>query len=285
MFIFAPPKYLPSFARAFGYMNMIGVIIQLFFPCSPPWYENKYGLAAANYSIPGSPAGLARVDELFGLGLYTTTFSASPLVFGAFPSLHSGNATLEALFMANLFPKLTPLFIAYVMWLWWSTMYLAHHYAVDLVVGSIRKSISHHINVCSHQLTLLQLPVFAFSSPRRSSYHACNGIRNSDGTTTTSRSVTCQKPTVYHRRRVSTRNSTRLAIAMNGLSARQVPARVGVVVQAAGPEAQPTICGKVTHWLAVAAAMSNVANDKPQYFPSNEPFRFFSAHTMLQPFQ
>lgn len=143
MFIWAPPKYLPVFARTFGYMNMIGVIIQLLFPCSPPWYENMYGLAPANYSIPGSPAGLARVDELFGLGFYTTTFTASPLVFGAFPSLHSGNGTLEALFMSNVFPKLTPLFIMYVMWLWWSTMYLSHHYAVDLVGGSLRTSPFH----------------------------------------------------------------------------------------------------------------------------------------------
>ena len=139
MFTFAPPKYVPVFARTFGYMNMIGVIIQMAFPCSPPWYENMYGLAPANYSIPGSPAGLAAVDRLFGIDLYTSTFTASPLVFGAFPSLHSANATLEALFMSNVFPRLTPLFILYVMWLWWSTMYLSHHYAVDLVGGSLRK--------------------------------------------------------------------------------------------------------------------------------------------------
>jgi len=130
---------------------MIGVIIQLAFPCSPPWYENMYGLAPANYSIPGSPAGLAAVDRLFGIDLYTSTFTASPLVFGAFPSLHSANATLEALFMSNVFPRLTPLFILYVMWLWWSTMYLSHHY-VDLVGGSLRKL--KFISIAKSPLTL-----------------------------------------------------------------------------------------------------------------------------------
>lgn len=139
MFIFGPPGTVPQFARAFGYMNIIGVLIQLTFPCSPPWYENKYGLAPANYSMPGSPAGLAAIDKLFGIDLYTSTFTASPMVFGAFPSLHAGSATIEALFMSHVFPKLKPLFIAYTLWLCWATMYLTHHYAVDLAAGSLRK--------------------------------------------------------------------------------------------------------------------------------------------------
>lgn len=120
-------------------MNLSGVLIQVFFPCSPPWYENKYGLAPANYSMPGSPAGLARIDKLLGFDMYTSGFTASPMVFGAFPSLHSGCATIEVLFMSHTFPKLRPLFVVYMLWLWWATMYLSHHYAVDLVAGSLRE--------------------------------------------------------------------------------------------------------------------------------------------------
>lgn len=87
--------------------------------------------------MPGSPAGLARVDQLLGVDMYTTSFTTAPMPFGAFPSLHSANATLEALFMSFCFPKLRPLFLFYVGWLWWATMYLNHHYAVDLVAGSL----------------------------------------------------------------------------------------------------------------------------------------------------
>ncbi|KAI9833877.1 MAG: Aureobasidin resistance protein Aur1 [Phylliscum demangeonii] len=137
MFIFGPPGMVPAFARSFGYMNLAGVSIQLLFPCSPPWYENMYGLAPANYSMAGSPAGLARVDQLFGIDLYTSSFTASPIVFGAFPSLHAGCATFEALFMSHTFPQLRPYFIAYTLWIWWATMYLSHHYAVDLIGGSL----------------------------------------------------------------------------------------------------------------------------------------------------
>jgi membrane-associated phospholipid phosphatase len=120
-------------------MNVTAVLIQTVFPCSPPWYENTYGLAPANYSITGDAAGLKAIDKLLGFDMYTSAFHASPVVFGAFPSLHSGWATLETLFMGNLFPKLFPVYIFYTMWLWWSTMYLSHHYAIDLVAGSLRK--------------------------------------------------------------------------------------------------------------------------------------------------
>lgn len=139
MFIWGPPGTLPVWARAFGYMNITAVLIQIVFPCSPPWYENAYGLAPANYSIPGDAAGLKAIDALFGNQAYTNTFLASPMVFGAFPSLHSGWATLETLFMGHVFPRLFPFYVGYTMWLWWSTMYFSHHYAVDLVAGSLRK--------------------------------------------------------------------------------------------------------------------------------------------------
>jgi membrane-associated phospholipid phosphatase len=137
MFIFGAPGSAPAFARTFGWMCIIGVTIQLVFPCTPPWYENENGLVPAAYGMPGSPAGLARVDKIFGVDLYTTTFTTAPLPFGAFPSLHSGNAVLEALFMTHCFPQFRTLFIAYTGWIWWSTMYLSHHYAIDLVGGAL----------------------------------------------------------------------------------------------------------------------------------------------------
>lgn len=95
-----------------------------------------YGFAPADYSMQGSPGGLQRIDTLFGLNLYTSSFSASPVVFGAFPSLHAGWATLHALYLHHLFPRARVLLCAYVMWVWWATMYLTHHYFVDLIGGS-----------------------------------------------------------------------------------------------------------------------------------------------------
>lgn len=137
LFLYCAPGTVPVFARTFGWMCILGVTIQLIFPCTPPWYENERGLVPAAYGMSGSPAGLARIDKIFGVDLYTTNFSTAPVPFGAFPSLHSGNAVLEALFMSHAFPKLRTAFIVYAAWVWWATMYLSHHYAIDLVGGGL----------------------------------------------------------------------------------------------------------------------------------------------------
>jgi membrane-associated phospholipid phosphatase len=145
MFLFAAPGTTPVFARAFGYMSMLGVTIQLIFPCTPPWYEKLHGLEPAHYGMEGSPAGLRRVDELFGVDMYTTSFTTAPLPFGAFPSLHAADAILEALFMQYCFPRFRPFFVFYAVWISWSTMYLNHHYAIDLVGGGIFAAAAYYI--------------------------------------------------------------------------------------------------------------------------------------------
>ena len=63
--LFCTRQALYFWARFFGNMNMIGVIIQILLPCSAAWYELIHGLTPTNYSIKGSPGGLARIDALF----------------------------------------------------------------------------------------------------------------------------------------------------------------------------------------------------------------------------
>lgn len=137
LFIYGPPTSLRAFGFSFGYMNLIGVVIQILFPAAPPWYKNIYGLKPANYELLGSPGGLSRIDSLLGLDLYTSAFTNSPIIFGAFPSLHSGCAIMNSLFLCWLFPKYKILWWIYSIWLWWSTMYLNHHYFIDLIGGAI----------------------------------------------------------------------------------------------------------------------------------------------------
>jgi len=136
LWIFRTKPTLHLWARTFGYMNLAGVFIQLVLPCSAPWYELIYGLTPANYGMKGSPGGLARIDTLFHSNTYTTGFTNSPLVFGAFPSLHAGNATLEALFLSHFFPQVTKFIWVYALILYWATMYLTHHYLIDVVGGA-----------------------------------------------------------------------------------------------------------------------------------------------------
>lgn len=54
---FGPPGTLPVFARTFGYMNLAGVLTQLFFPCAPPC---KYIFLSflSNFFFPGMNSAL-----------------------------------------------------------------------------------------------------------------------------------------------------------------------------------------------------------------------------------
>ncbi|EGV63457.1 Phosphatidylinositol:ceramide phosphoinositol transferase (IPC synthase) [Yamadazyma tenuis] len=137
IFVFGPPTALNSFGFAFGYLNLVGVLIQICLPAAAPWYKNLYGLQPANYSMSGSPGGLGRIDDILGFDMYTTAFSNSPMIFGAFPSLHSACAIMDVLFLSWLFPSLTVAWWGYGCWLWWSTMYLTHHYFFDLTSGAL----------------------------------------------------------------------------------------------------------------------------------------------------
>jgi mannosyl-inositol-phosphoceramide inositolphosphotransferase len=140
---FAPPGIIGVYARAFGCQNIAGVITHLSFPNAAPWYQsNEYGFGfpppPGNYSMPGSAAGLVRIDKVLGTHLYKNVFRASPLVFGAFPSLHSGFAVLNFYFLARYSPRRGKYLLGFfVFWQWWATMYLQHHWRVDLIGGAL----------------------------------------------------------------------------------------------------------------------------------------------------
>ncbi|KAJ3555452.1 hypothetical protein NM688_g2566 [Phlebia brevispora] len=52
LWLFRPKEALHQWARIFGYMNLLGVLIQILFPCAPPWYEVIHGLTPADYGMP-----------------------------------------------------------------------------------------------------------------------------------------------------------------------------------------------------------------------------------------
>ncbi|KAJ3312587.1 Aureobasidin resistance protein Aur1 [Boothiomyces sp. JEL0838] len=129
-----------------GWMNVTGVVTQLVLPCAAPWYNLKFGIAEANYSIPGDPAGLVNVDKLFGTQLFSNVFQSSPLVFGALPSLHSAMAVLVMLFCFKISKKIGYLAVTYTIWMWMATIYFKHHYMVDVYVGMIYALVGFGLN-------------------------------------------------------------------------------------------------------------------------------------------
>ncbi|KAI5992640.1 PAP2-domain-containing protein [Pisolithus marmoratus] len=132
LWLFRPPLVLKTWAKTFGYMNLTGVCL-------------IYGLTPATYGIAGSPGGLVRIDALFSGDGYQRAFGSSPLVFGAFPSLHAAWATLAALFVSHSWQGAGRFVWAYVGVLYWSTMYLTHHYLIDVVGGACLATTFFHL--------------------------------------------------------------------------------------------------------------------------------------------
>ncbi|KAG9246645.1 hypothetical protein BJ878DRAFT_496256 [Calycina marina] len=137
LWLFASPGVLSIFAWSFGIQNCLGIITHLLFPTASPWYGDQYGypLPPGNYSMLGSPAGLVRADAVLGTHIYEHAFKASPLVFGAFPSLHGAFSCCCFLFVGRYSRKGAFLLGFYVLWQWYSTMYLRHHWRLDLLGG------------------------------------------------------------------------------------------------------------------------------------------------------
>ncbi|CDK29370.1 unnamed protein product [Kuraishia capsulata CBS 1993] len=138
LYVFQTPGALKYFGLCLGFQNICGVCTHMLFPNAPPWFIHLHGEdAAADYSMQGYAAGLTRVDVALGTHLNSNGFHKSPIVFGALPSLHSAMAVQACLFITYYSRWLTPKFamLAFVNLQWWATMYLDHHWRLDLVIG------------------------------------------------------------------------------------------------------------------------------------------------------
>ena len=129
-----PGRRILEFARVFGLLCLCGVLTHLFLPAAPPWYYEKYGFRKPSYHMKGDPALLDRLDDTFGVRFYNTMYAkGGKVVFGTFPSLHAAWPYLMAMFE----PQQGRFLWLYVLWVWWSALYLQHHYLVDLVGGAV----------------------------------------------------------------------------------------------------------------------------------------------------
>lgn len=138
LYVFHAPGALKCFGLALGAQNIAGVLTHLVFPTAPPWFIHKYGDdAEANYDTLGYAAGLTRAKFSTGTHIVTEGFHKSPIVFGAVPSLHSAMAVLCFFFVCyySRWTSAKLALLAFVFCQWWATIYLDHHWRIDLFVG------------------------------------------------------------------------------------------------------------------------------------------------------
>ncbi len=118
-----------------GFVSCIAVVIQTVYPTAPPWFTdsavlNQHGNVIYEFPVE---AGFSRLDKLFGFSLFHGLYSASPLKFGAFPSLHVALPTTILLNHPWLGWKFG---MFHVILITLSALYIQHHYLID-ALGAI----------------------------------------------------------------------------------------------------------------------------------------------------
>jgi PAP2 superfamily protein len=127
-----------DYVAALIVLSMTGFVTYLLLPVAPPWYAAEHGLLpAVEYLKRDGFAGLAALagfresDYLFSYAFY----SINPNEVAAFPSLHAGYPFLAFLFARRTFGRVGWLLLAYSLAVWFSIVYLADHYVVDILGG------------------------------------------------------------------------------------------------------------------------------------------------------
>ncbi len=114
--------------------NFIGFFIYYLYPAAPPWYVAQYGFQLQAH-VPASPAGLTRFDSLLGVSVFKGMYGMGANVFAAMPSLHSANPAVLLLFGWNYFKRARLALLLFGIGIWFSAVYLNHHYLLDVLGG------------------------------------------------------------------------------------------------------------------------------------------------------
>lgn len=135
-------KAFQEFSYSFLLTVYMALLTFLIFPVAPPWYIEESGFVQPHefVGVRASAARLVNVDGYFKGEFYGTvygTFNANP--YAAMPSLHSGFAVVSVYYLIRIYghkSKWLKLAWIYPALVWFSAVYLNHHYILDLIAGA-----------------------------------------------------------------------------------------------------------------------------------------------------
>lgn len=131
-----PRRYFIQFGWAFFLANFGWMVTVFLWPMAPPWYVHQFGFELTSLNLIGDAAGLLRFDTLVGTHFFQNLYAKSRIVFGAMPSMHAGWPILMLLSAWQIHNrKLFGVLIGYTICMWFSALYLQHHYLLDLLGG------------------------------------------------------------------------------------------------------------------------------------------------------
>jgi hypothetical protein len=124
-----------QFSLTFVLVNFLGFVVYYAFPAAPPWYVQYHGFTFHTLTA-GNTAGLAKFDAYFNAGIFKSIYSKGSNVFAAMPSLHSSYPVIVLYYGLKNRLGIVNIFFAIVMFgIWFSAVYLSHHYVLDVLAG------------------------------------------------------------------------------------------------------------------------------------------------------
>jgi hypothetical protein len=123
------------FLMTFVLVNFLGFIVYYLYPAAPPWYVQYHGFDFQPLT-KGNTGGLAKFDAYFNVGIFRSIYSKGSNVFAAMPSLHSSYPVIVVYYALKNRLGLMNIFFFIVMFgIWFSAVYLSHHYVLDVLAG------------------------------------------------------------------------------------------------------------------------------------------------------
>ena len=140
-----------DFVAALILVSMAGFATYVLLPVAPPWWAAQHGYLPGPDGRPAilylKEQGFDQLASLFGFEghyLYSyTIYDINPNQVAAFPSLHAAYPFLGFLFARRAFGRVGWLLLAYSVCVWFSVVYLADHYVVDILAGLAYASVAY----------------------------------------------------------------------------------------------------------------------------------------------
>ncbi|KAJ6251588.1 hypothetical protein M0813_14786 [Anaeramoeba flamelloides] len=127
------PKRVAYFYLVLAVVANCGFLTMTLYPSAPSWFFEfsvEQGKLLPFSPITGNCAGMARADHIFGVSWFKDFYSANPIVFGSWPSMHIAWPLTATLFdIKNGFLWFFDFLIIF------SALYLEHHFLIDLICG------------------------------------------------------------------------------------------------------------------------------------------------------
>lgn len=139
LYIFKPPGSVKLFLVSCGLLNIIIAVTGLILPTAPPIFIRLYGEHLTPTFDMVYADGISRKDMKVGLFIHKSIYYAAPTKFASMPSLHSAMACMDFLFVSYYgeLPIIKFAALAHTILQWWASVYLEHHWRIDLLAGII----------------------------------------------------------------------------------------------------------------------------------------------------